>query len=144
MIVYDGDCGFCTWAVSLGTRWLAPVPVVPYQQAPLPSLGLSLAEVSAAVQWVVPGSPPVAGHRAIAAWLLASGFPWSVAGRVLLLPVVSPVAGWIYRVISANRGRIPGPWRRGGARCGAPGPSGDAPASAATAGGATPAHEGHR
>jgi predicted DCC family thiol-disulfide oxidoreductase YuxK len=118
VLVYDGDCSFCTWAASLGARFLAPVSVVPYQRASLPSLGLTLSEVSSAVQWVPAGpGAPVAGHRAIAAWLLASGFPWSVAGRVLLLPVVSPVAGRIYHFISVHRGQIPGPWRRNGTRC---------------------------
>jgi len=124
LLVYDGDCGFCTWAASLGARWLpAQVSVVPFQRADLASLGLTRPEVQTAVQWVPLGHPPQAGHRAIAAWLLASGFPWSVLGRTLLLPGVSPLAGWIYHLISVNRTRIPGPWRRGGAHCGTSAPT---------------------
>jgi predicted DCC family thiol-disulfide oxidoreductase YuxK len=121
VLVYDGDCGFCTWVAAFGARMLpASVDVVPYQRADLPSLGLSLPEVETAVQWVSPGRAAQSGHRAIAAWFLASGFPWSVLGRLLLLPGVSWVAGRIYHVISVNRHRIPGPWRRGGARCPSP------------------------
>ena len=121
VLVYDGDCGFCAWVAALGLRVLpARVSVVPFQQADLPALGLSLPEAETAVQWVAPGGPAVAGHRAIAAWLIASGFPWSVAGRMLLLPGVSFLAGRIYHLIAVNRHRIPGPWRRDGARCGVP------------------------
>jgi predicted DCC family thiol-disulfide oxidoreductase YuxK len=119
VLVYDGDCGFCTWTASLGSRVLpAPVDVVPFQRADLPALGLSLPEVETAVQWVAPDRSAVAGHRAIAAWLIASGFPWSLLGRSMLLPLVSPLCARIYHVISVNRHRIPGPWRRAGTRCG--------------------------
>ncbi len=121
VLVYDGDCGFCTWVASRGARVLpAPVDIVPFQQADLPSLGLSRPEVETAVQWVSPGLAPLAGHRAVAAWLVASGFPWSVLGRAMVLPGLSWLFGRIYHVIAVNRYRIPGPWRRDGARCAVP------------------------
>jgi predicted DCC family thiol-disulfide oxidoreductase YuxK len=141
-LVYDGDCGFCTWVAGLGERVLpAAVTIVPWQKADLAALGLSAEAVRDAVQWVPavrgdpagPGGagagegaaqpahralPAQAGHRAIAAWFLASGLPWSVLGRVLLLPGISWCAARVYSLISINRHRIPGPWRRGGRRCG--------------------------
>jgi hypothetical protein len=105
VLVYDGDCGFCTWVASHGARLLpASVDVVPFQQADLPSLGLSLPEVETAVQWVSPGLGPLAGHQAVAAWLVASGFPWSVLGRVMVLPGLSWLFERIYHV-TGFRGR---------------------------------------
>jgi predicted DCC family thiol-disulfide oxidoreductase YuxK len=129
-LVYDGDCGFCTWVARLGERVLpAAVTIVPWQKTDLAALGLSAEAVRDAVQWVPDGPEGVAqpahravsaqaGHRAIAAWFLASGLPWSVLGRALLVPGISWCAARIYRLISVNRHRIPGPWHRGGQRCG--------------------------
>jgi predicted DCC family thiol-disulfide oxidoreductase YuxK len=114
-VVYDGDCGFCTWTAIHGQRLLAAdVDVVPWQRADLAALGLDRGAAAKAVQWVVPGAPPRAGHRAIAAWLIASGLPWSPAGWLLRLPPVSWLAAGTYRVVARNRHRIPGPWRSSG------------------------------
>ena len=152
LLVYDGDCGFCTWVAKRGERVLpAKVTIIPWQKADLAALGLSVQAVRDAVQWVPGGPdhaagpggaggsgsgvrgapapfetaaqparrtlPAQAGHRAIAAWLTASGLPWSIPGRALLLPGISWCAARVYHVISVNRYRIPGPWRRGGQRC---------------------------
>lgn len=114
-VVYDGDCSFCTWSARQGQRRLkAEVTLVPWQRADLAALGLDRTAVKRAVQWVPADGAPKAGHRAIAAWLIASGGPWSVAGRTMLMPPVSWLAGGVYRVVSRNRHRIPGPWRADG------------------------------
>lgn len=119
-LVYDGDCAFCAWTATKGRRLLrAEVTLVPWQRADLVALGLEREAVANAVQWVPSGGPPRAGHRAIAAWLIASGLPWSLAGRLMLIPPVTWLAAGIYHVISRNRHRIPGPWRRAG-RCATP------------------------
>ncbi len=114
-LVYDGDCAFCTWTATKGRRVLpADVTLMPWQRTDLAALGLDTEAVTRAVQWVAPGAAPRAGHEAIAAWLLASGRPWSLAGRAMLIPPVSWLAACVYRVVSRNRHRIPGPWRRSG------------------------------
>jgi predicted DCC family thiol-disulfide oxidoreductase YuxK len=119
VVIYDGDCGFCQWSAALGTRVLpAPVVIVPLQEADLAALGVTRADALRAVQWVGGSGRVAAGHRAIASWLIASGLPWSLAGRLLLTPPVSWVAALGYRLVAANRHRIPGPWRRSGASCG--------------------------
>lgn len=115
-LVYDGDCAFCTWTATRGRRLLrADVTLVPWQRADLPALGLDEAAVTRAVQWVAaPGERPRAGHRAIAAWLVASGRGWSAVGRLLEVPPVSWLAAGTYHLISRYRHRIPGPWHREG------------------------------
>jgi predicted DCC family thiol-disulfide oxidoreductase YuxK len=116
IVVYDGDCGFCTWTAQHGQRLLsAEVTIQPWQGSDLAALGLTEDDVRCAVQWVPAGGKPRAGHRAIAAWLIASGLPWAVPGRLLLIPPVSWIATLSYRVIARHRHQIPGPWRRGGA-----------------------------
>jgi predicted DCC family thiol-disulfide oxidoreductase YuxK len=115
-VVYDGDCGFCTWAARHGQQWLpAEVTIQPWQQSDLPALGLTDEAVRRAIQWVPADGTPQAGHRAMAAWLVASRLPWSIPGRLLLVPPVSWIATIGYRVLAKHRHQIPGPWRRDGA-----------------------------
>jgi predicted DCC family thiol-disulfide oxidoreductase YuxK len=116
VVLYDGDCGLCTWTATNGQRWLpADVIIQPWQGADLSAFGLTEQDVRRAVQWVpADDGKPLAGHRAIAAWLVASGLPWSMPGRLLLIPPVSWLAACGYRMIARHRHQIPGPWRRNG------------------------------
>ena len=107
-LVYDGDCGFCTSAVSLIPRLrLRADRVVAWQLADLPALGLTAEQAAAAVQWV-DADGVASGHRAVARLLMASGPLWSLVGRALLLPVISPLAARVYALVADNRGRLPG------------------------------------
>jgi predicted DCC family thiol-disulfide oxidoreductase YuxK len=121
-VVYDGDCGFCTWLVAHGQRLLpkAKVTVQPWQQADLPALGLTEEAVRCAVQWVPADGKPRAGHRAIAAWLVAGRLPWSIPGRLMLIWPLSWIAAACYRLVASHRHQIPGPWRRNGGACAVP------------------------
>jgi len=118
VVLYDGDCAFCTWCATWGRRVLpAEVELRAYQRTDLAVLRVDVKAAARAVHWVAPGAPPQAGARAIAAWLVASGFPWSLAGLMLTVPPVSWLAAATYRMIASNRHRIPGPWRRSGTTC---------------------------
>lgn len=118
-LVYDGDCSFCTWSATRGQRVLkADVTIVPWQHADLASLGVDRIAATRAVQWIgAERRVPLAGHQAIAAWLIASGLPWSLAGRLMVTPPVSWLAAGVYRLVARNRHRIPGPWRASGSAC---------------------------
>jgi predicted DCC family thiol-disulfide oxidoreductase YuxK len=48
------------------------------------------------------------GARAVAGALRAAGGSWAVLGAVLSVPPVSWVAQGVYRVVAANRYRLPG------------------------------------
>jgi predicted DCC family thiol-disulfide oxidoreductase YuxK len=108
VLVYDGECGFCTRAVRWAQRLPADVDVVAWQHSDLPSLGLSQVAAAAAVQWVDVHNVAQAGHRAVAALLQTSGPAWSWLGRLMLLPGTSWLAAQAYRLVSANRRRLPG------------------------------------
>jgi len=108
LLVYDGDCAFCTKSVRLVRRLHADVDVVAWQLADLPALGLTAQEADAAVQWVPADGRSAAGHRAVAAVLRASRQPWPIIGRLMLLPGLSWLAGRLYAWVAANRHRLPG------------------------------------
>jgi predicted DCC family thiol-disulfide oxidoreductase YuxK len=90
-------------------RRLPPtVRVVPYQEADLDELGLTREEAEKTAWWIDPDGRRRPGHEAIAGALRAMGGIWEVAGRVIDLPVLRPIASDLYDLVSRNRGRFPG------------------------------------
>ncbi|MGB2968561.1 MAG: DUF393 domain-containing protein [Candidatus Nanopelagicales bacterium] len=108
-LIFDGDCGVCTWSVDQLKRWVNPrAQVVAWQQTDLRALGVTEAECQRAVQFVDESGEHVGGGRAVAAVLKASPPPWPALGFVLDLPGIRRVTDFGYRVIAANRYRLPG------------------------------------
>lgn len=109
VLVFDGDCAFCTSCVRLVERRIRPdAGIVAWQLADLSELGLSEERAAEAVQWVEPDGTIRSGHEAIAAMLSTSGPVWRIVGRVLRLPGISWTAAQAYRLVAANRHRLPG------------------------------------
>jgi predicted DCC family thiol-disulfide oxidoreductase YuxK len=122
LLVYDGDCAFCTRSVLWIQRRIAPaVDFAPWQGLDLAGLGLTRGQVDKAVQWVGPGGERAAGARAFARVLGRAG-RWSrIGGRLLALPPASWIAAGGYRLVARNRHRMPG----GTAACAVPRPRQD-------------------
>lgn len=109
VLLYDGDCGFCTTSAQLVERRFKPdAEVVPWQFADLAELGVTEQQASDAVQWVEADGTVHSGHEAVAAMLSSSGPIWRIVGRILLLPGISWMAARAYRLIADNRYRLPG------------------------------------
>jgi predicted DCC family thiol-disulfide oxidoreductase YuxK len=110
MLIYDGDCGFCTESA----RWLEArlplgYPVVAWQELPsLETLGLTEHDVQTAAWWIDVSGRPHRGHRAIARALVACKGAWSIAGWLLLIPPVSWLAAGVYALVARYRHRLPG------------------------------------
>jgi predicted DCC family thiol-disulfide oxidoreductase YuxK len=107
-LLFDGDCGFCTTSARLLGRVAPGATVVPWQQANLATLGVRADEAAASVQWVAPDGQVSAGAEAMARLLLDAGRGWAWLGRVMLLPGVRRLAQLGYRIVAANRHRLPG------------------------------------
>jgi len=109
VLLFDGDCGFCTTSANLARRIVPEVDVVPYQHADLLALGVTAEACATELHLVDPQGGAVSrGADAVARTFLAAGLPWSVAGRALLVPGVRQLAQWAYRLVAANRFRLPG------------------------------------
>jgi predicted DCC family thiol-disulfide oxidoreductase YuxK len=108
-VIFDGDCGFCTWCAGKLERWVKPPAIIiPWQHAALDELGVSQTQCESALQWVPREGAPVAGGRAIAALLQASPWPWRVLGASLSLPGLAQLTDRGYEIVAANRHRLPG------------------------------------
>lgn len=108
LLVYDGDCGFCTASARLAERWLHLADVEPWQFLDLASLGLTAEQCGAAVQWVDGSGRVASGERAVIAALRHAGGAWGVVGRVLAVPGIRLLASAGYRLVARHRHRLPG------------------------------------
>jgi predicted DCC family thiol-disulfide oxidoreductase YuxK len=123
LVVFDGDCAFCTTSISwLARTFPGSFDTVPYQRADLASLELTAARCDAELQWLTdptrPGDPAVhrSGAQAVAALLRAGGRRRRGAigtlarasGTLAAHPPVSWLAAAIYVAVAANRTRLPG------------------------------------
>lgn len=108
-VLFDGDCGFCTWSAKKLERWIQPpATIIPWQQADLTALGVSQMACESALQWVPAVGAPVSGGQAVVALLRASAQPWRALGAALSIPGLSHLVDRGYRVVAANRHRLPG------------------------------------
>ena len=109
MLIYDGDCRFCTSSAEwLRARLPADQPIVAYQAVDLGRFGLTEADAAAAAYWFDAESGLHRGSAAIAAALVACGGTWRIVGRGLALPPLSWLARGVYAVVARNRHRMPG------------------------------------
>ncbi|QWF82486.1 thiol-disulfide oxidoreductase DCC family protein [Amycolatopsis sp. CA-230715] len=110
LLVFDGDCGFCTRAV----RWLfakakPAAEAIRYQQLDLAAYDTTAERAGHEVLWI-PLDGPISGGADGLARLLrtAKTRRWRVAGRVLGAVPVRWSARPVYRAVARNRHRLPG------------------------------------
>ncbi|URM92496.1 DUF393 domain-containing protein [Streptomyces sp. MRC013] len=109
VLVYDGDCGFCSTSVRFAERYVRPrCTATPWQFADLEELGVTRRRAEHEVLWVTPAGTVYGGSRAVAKLLLGSPGGWPVLGAVLTLPLVRWAAHGVYRLVADNRHRMPG------------------------------------
>lgn len=119
LIIFDGDCAFCSrilnWA--LGHIEAEATPFQSLGPDGLATFGLSERQAQESV-WVLPGplarparlnTPKMSGAAACAELLRRSARPqWRLTGQMMGAPGVLTIAEWGYRIVAANRHRLPG------------------------------------
>ncbi len=109
VLVFDGDCAFCSSSIRVAKRLIRRMPpAVPYQRAPLDRLGLTDEQCRAAVQYVARDHRVHSAHDAVSALLLGAGRGWWFLGAALRVPGVHWLSGVVYRWVARNRHRLPG------------------------------------
>jgi predicted DCC family thiol-disulfide oxidoreductase YuxK len=108
VLVYDGDCAFCTSCARALERVGPDAEIVAWQLTDLTELGITEAQAIEAVQWVQVDGTVRSGHEAIAAALSTAGRIWGVIGRAVSMPGISWLAAEVYRLVADNRHRLPG------------------------------------
>lgn len=116
LLIFDGDCAFCTSSVRFIERRIRRHPrIQPWQRSDLAGLGLTQEQCETAVQLIEDGRVTSA-HVAVARLLIYGKRGWAVLGYLLLAPGIKQIAGVVYRWVAKNRDRMPG----GTAECALP------------------------
>ncbi len=106
LLVYDGDCGFCSsWAAWVAVRG---VETQPWQRLTLAAVGLTQTDVERSAWWIGADGARVGGHRAIGCALAATHGPAAFLGWLLLRPPLGWIGALGYPVVSRFRHRLPG------------------------------------
>jgi predicted DCC family thiol-disulfide oxidoreductase YuxK len=108
VLIYDGDCGFCTRSARLIERLPVRVRLVPWQEADLATLRTTEARARQEVIWVDPARRVFGGAAAIAEVFKHCRFPWPLLGRAMSAPLMRILADRTYRWVADNRYRLPG------------------------------------
>ena len=110
LLIFDGDCGFCTSTANWARRRLPRrVAVRPWQRIPdLASYRLSTRDVSAAAYWIDAKGRTHRAHFAVAEAFRTIGGIWWLVGTLMRVPPFSWIAEVAYDVVARNRHRLPG------------------------------------
>ena len=110
MLIYDGDCGFCTKVAKWYQQQLTtPISVLPWQQiSDLRELGLTVDDVTTAVYWVDAYGRTWRAHQGVGRALMRVKAPYAWLGPLFIVPPTSWIAAALYRIVAKNRFRLPG------------------------------------
>lgn len=109
LLIFDGDCGFCTTSAQwIEHRLPANVHVEPWQRLDIGSYGLTEQNVTTAAYWVDDRGRTYRGDAAIAKSLVAAGGVWKPIGWLLQIPPISLFAAIGYRLVARYRDKLPG------------------------------------
>jgi len=113
VLIYDGDCKFCRLSLEFGIKHLRAFPqYVAFQKIDPKDFGLTSKDVRSQI-WLAQKTPSTAtalgGHLAAGAILKLQPSRWlRVLGWLASTPPTSWVANLLYKLIAANRHRLPG------------------------------------
>lgn len=110
VLIYDGDCGFCTRTAAWLRRRLPPgYETRPSQRLPnLEELGLDRRKVHEAAYWIDPNGRKHRGHRAIMRAVESSGGMLGPLSRLMKVWPFDPLASWVYGIVARHRHLLPG------------------------------------
>lgn len=109
VLIYDGDCAFCTRSVQWIERHLpTSAEPVPFQFADLAGLGVTWERAEYEALWVRLDGRIDGGAQAFASLLIEHGGLWRALGALLRVPPFRWLAHGAYRLIANNRHRLPG------------------------------------
>lgn len=109
VLVFDGDCGFCTTSVNFMQKRLPSFPSkTQFQWTDLPELGLT-AKLASSRVWLVTADGKFGGAAAVAAILRSQPYAGlRFLGWLGTVPPWSWAAELAYRLVARYRHKLPG------------------------------------
>jgi predicted DCC family thiol-disulfide oxidoreductase YuxK len=112
ILIFDGDCGFCTsvaeWAARRFRQGERAKAWQLLEEGLLERYGLTTHDVQEAAWWVDDTGLRERGHRAVGQALNADGGIWNVLSWFVLTAPTSWIAALTYQVVVRWRYKLPG------------------------------------
>jgi len=109
VLIFDGDCAFCTSCAAWARRHLkGGVVTAPWRELDLAVYGLFPADAIKAAWWVDPDGRRRRGYFALAKVLQESGGAWRALAAVFLAPPLRWIGPGAYGLVARHRHRLPG------------------------------------
>jgi predicted DCC family thiol-disulfide oxidoreductase YuxK len=115
LLIFDGDCGFCTSAVNgLQKRMKRSFDVIPYQFANLEKYQLTTEECEKRIYLITVDKKSVSdkqfsGHKAISKiWRMQTNPLWKFLGWVIIFPGINLISYLAYWLMARYRHKLPG------------------------------------
>ncbi len=108
LLIYDGDCGFCTTAARKFADFAGEsATIMPWQALDPADFGLTEADCTTSAYWVQDGQH-YGGADAVVCALQVCKSPWPRVGRVLGTRPFIWLARLVYPVVARFRHLLPG------------------------------------
>jgi len=109
ILIYDGDCAFCSSSVRAMQKLLKKrPPMEPYQFLDLTKYSLTPELCLEEAKFITADGAIKGGHLAFVETFKLAGGLWKVLASIVGLPVLRSIAGVVYRWVAKNRYRLPG------------------------------------
>jgi predicted DCC family thiol-disulfide oxidoreductase YuxK len=109
LVIYDGDCAFCSSSVRFSQRLIKTAPKMePHQFLDLAQYGTTTAECDKAIHFIAADGKISVAHEAVRQLFLVSGMPWKLLGYLMRTPGIYQISGIVYRWVATNRHKLPG------------------------------------
>lgn len=109
ILIYDGDCAFCSSTIRLLERFMRThPPMEPFQFTQVSNYGLTKQECATEIKFVDFEGKIHGGEAAFKKLFFEAGGVWRLLGGVLAMPIVRQTSVFVYRWVAKNRHSLPG------------------------------------
>lgn len=109
ILIYDGDCAFCSSTVRLLQRLMPKHPAMePFQFVATEKYGLTKQQCAEEIKYVDDQRSVFGGEAAFRKFFYEAGGAWRLLSRLMMIPGVLQISSHVYRWVAKNRHRLPG------------------------------------
>lgn len=109
IVIYDGDCAFCSSAARFAQRRVAPnLNYSPYQLTELTKYGITTEQAKSSLKFVKANGEVLSANFAVSQIMRNGNKFWRMLSVITTLPIIRSLAALGYKVTAKYRHKLPG------------------------------------
>jgi predicted DCC family thiol-disulfide oxidoreductase YuxK len=109
IVIYDGDCAFCSSAARLAQKRIAPkLTYSPYQFTELAKYAITVQAAQSSLKFVAASGQVFSANFAVSQIMRSGNRFWNIVGVVVDLPIIRSLAALGYNLTAKYRHKLPG------------------------------------